>query len=86
MKNYPIYIAVALVATLSLGALYLKSTPDEKLYDRHNKDGYYDTPAILSSNDENEVTEAYVGGLTKRNKNKHMKKKSKSKRSKKSKK
>jgi hypothetical protein len=84
MKNYPIYIGLALLATLSVGALYLKSTPDEKLHDRHNKDGYYDTPAILSSNDENDLTEAHVGGLTKRNKNKHIKKKSK--RSKKSKK
>jgi hypothetical protein len=77
MKKYPIFIAVALVATLSVGALYLKSTPDEKLHDRHNKDGYYDTPTILSSNDENELSEAHVGGLTKRNKNKHAKKKGK---------
>ena len=84
MKKYPIFIAVALVAILSVGALYLNSTPDEKLYDRHNNDGYYDSPIILRSNDENELREAHVGGLTKRNKNKHMKKKSK--RSKKSKK
>jgi hypothetical protein len=84
MKNYPIYIAVALVTGLSAYALYLNYTPDEKLHDRPNKDGYYDTPAILSSNDENELTEARVGGFTKRNK--HMKKKSRNRRSKKSKK
>jgi hypothetical protein len=86
MKNYPIYIAVALVTGLSAYALYLNYTPDEKLHDRHNNDGYYDTPAILSSNDESELTEARVGGLTKRNKNKHMKKKSRNRRSKKTKK
>jgi hypothetical protein len=77
MKNYPIYIAIALVATLSVGALYLKFTPDEKLYDSHNKDGYYANTTIFGPNNDNQLTEAYVGGLTKRNKNKHMKKKSK---------
>jgi hypothetical protein len=86
MKTYPIYIAVALVTGLSAYALYLNFKPDEKLHDQHNKDGYYDSPEIFTADysyPENESVT--VGGLTRRNKNKHMKK-SRSKRNKRNKK
>jgi hypothetical protein len=95
MNNYSIILPIIIAATLGASALYLSSgnEEDKALYNNPNQDQYSYSPQPMrfnptnsNSNDSGSGPEAYIGGLTKRHKNKHMKKKSKSRRSKKSKK
>jgi hypothetical protein len=101
MNNYSIILPIIIAATLGAGALYLSSGNDNpnsenKIVTNNYKqpynqytDQYSNSPQSTSFNSTNSNEtgqEAYIGGLTKRHKNKHMKKKSRSSRSRRSKK
>ena len=102
MNNYSIILPIIIAATLGAGALYLSSGNDNpnsenKIVTNNYKqpynqytDQYSNSPqstmSFNSTNSNETGQEAYIGGLTKRHKNKHMKKKSRSSRSRRSKK
>ena len=90
MSNLGVILPIIIAATLGAGAMYFMSgnEEDKPLYNNPNNNPnkpqyvYNDSPERMStgSYDSGSGQEAYIGGLTKRRKNKNIKKKSKNRR------